>query len=135
MWEAEQRVRAASPLARVVRLGWQIGDAPGSNNMVDFLAARQAEDGAIGASRRWYPACSFLADTAAALERAAALPPDLYLCDANRRWTFLEIVTALNVRHGGRWQVVTDDAFVYDQRMVDPRLDVPSLQSRLPTLP
>jgi dTDP-4-dehydrorhamnose reductase len=34
---AEERVFYQNPGARIVRLGWQIGDAPGSNNMVDFF--------------------------------------------------------------------------------------------------
>lgn len=36
-WTAEQQVRKLNPQAVIARLGWQIGEMPGSNNMVDFL--------------------------------------------------------------------------------------------------
>ena len=32
------------------------------------------------------------------------------------------------------WVVEADDAFVYDQRMIDPRVSIASLKARLPTL-
>ncbi|MFW5748617.1 MAG: sugar nucleotide-binding protein [Chloroflexota bacterium] len=130
----EKRALEINPGAVVARLGWQIGSGPGSNNMIDHLVKQQAEHGEIRASRRWYPACSFLADTADALGRLSASAPGLYLLDSNRRWTFYAIVNALNAHHGGAWQVVPDDAFVYDQRMVDPRAGLPSLKERLPAL-
>jgi dTDP-4-dehydrorhamnose reductase len=131
---AEQRVFQQNPDAVVVRLGWQIGEKTGSNNMIDFFEKQVREHGRIAASRKWFPACSFLPDTAAALAWLATASPGLYQIDSNKRWTFYEIVCALNELHGRRWKVVPNDDFVFDQRMVDPRVPVPSLQGRLPML-
>lgn len=131
---AEERVRYQNPAARIVRLGWQIGDAPGSNNMIDFFDRNQAQHGRVRASTRWYPATSFLDDTAAALLQIPAMPADLYMLDANTAWTFFDIARALSRRHGDRWNVEPTDDFVYDQRMHDPRIRMPSLAERLPEL-
>lgn len=132
---AEARVRYQNPDARIVRLGWQIGDAPGSNNMLDFLDRQAREHGRVRASTRWYPATSFLDDTAEALVAVAGMPADLYMLDANRSWTFYDIACALARRHGGAWPVEPTEDFVYDQRMRDDRVPVPSLATRLPELP
>lgn len=132
---AEERVRYQNPDARVVRLGWQIGDAPGSNNMIDYLDRQAREHGRVRASTRWYPATSFLDDTAEALVTIAGMPADLYMLDANRSWTFHDIACALARRHRGAWIVEPCEDFVYDQRMRDDRVVVPSLATRLPDLP
>jgi len=129
---AEQRTLAYSNTV-VARLGWQIGDAPGTNNMLDFFH-NQSQNGPIGTSTRWVPACSFTAATAAALHRLSQGAPGRYLLDSNEKWTFYEIATALNALHGHRWQITPNEAFVYDQRMIDPRAGMPSLKARLPQL-
>ncbi|HNB54817.1 MAG TPA: sugar nucleotide-binding protein, partial [Anaerolineales bacterium] len=131
-WMGEERA-LAYPNTVVARIGWQIGDAPGTNNMIDFFHT-QGQRGPIGASTRWYPACSFSADTAAALFRLSQGEPGRYLLDSNEKWTFYEIALALNALHGNAWQVVPNEAFVYDQRMIDPRAGMPSLKVRLPAL-
>jgi dTDP-4-dehydrorhamnose reductase len=131
---AEQRVLSANPDAVVARLGWQIGEAPGSNQMIDFLVTQQAEHGKIEASRRWFPACSFIADTAQGLINLAQDGKGLFLLDSNRRWSFYEIVQALNDQRGQPWQVVPSDVFVFDQRMEDPMAGMPPLSDRLPAL-
>lgn len=131
---AEERTFYQNPDAVVARLGWQIGDAPGSNNMIDFFDKQQREHGQIGASRKWYPACSFLSDTIEALLKLANGEPGLYQVDSNRRWTFYEIASALNELHGNKWNIVPNDDFVYDQRMVDDRVPIPPLDMRLPGL-
>lgn len=131
-WMGEERT-LAYPNTVVARIGWQIGDAPGTNNMIDFFHT-QAQRGPIGASTRWYPACSFSADTAAALLRLSQGAPGRYLLDSNEKWTFYEIATSLNALHGNRWQITPNEAFVYDQRMIDPRAGMPSLKVRLPAL-
>lgn len=132
---AEARVFYQNPDVVVARIGWQIGEAAGSNNMIDFFERQMADQGYIHASTRWYPACSFLADTAAALAHLAQAVPGLYLVDANKRWTFFEIATALNQHHNNRWIILPNEDFVYDQRMIDPRVPIASLQERLPSLP
>ncbi len=132
---AEQRTFQQNPNATVVRLGWQIADAAGSNNMIDYFEKQTAAQGRIQASRKWLPACSFVRDTAAALSWLTSANPGLYMIDSNSRWNFHEIASALNTLHGRRWNIVATDDFVFDQRMFDPRVPIPSLQRALPTLP
>ena len=131
---AEARVFYQNPDATVVRLGWQIGDAAGSNNMIDYLDRQAREHGHVAASTRWLPACSFLPDTAAALARALTAPPGLYQLDANERHTMFEIASALSAQHGRRWRIVEATEPVQDQRLIDPRLAVAPLARRLPAL-
>jgi dTDP-4-dehydrorhamnose reductase len=139
---AENRIRAANPDAYVARLGWQIGDAPGGNDMLIYLEQQHREKGAIAAATRWLPACSFLEDTAAALCTLGEaktpdnrpLAPGIYHVDSNDSWTFFAIARALNHRHGDRWKVTPTSDFVYDQRLLETRLPVPRLESRLPEL-
>lgn len=128
---AEERVRASNPDARIVRLGWQIGEERGSNNMLDFLHNEQIRNGAIAASRGWLPACSFLDDTLDALVRVLALPGGTYQVDGNPGWSFYDIAAALNRRHGRPWTVTATDDFAYDQRMRDGRLACASIAERL----
>jgi len=132
---AEERVFHQNPDARVVRLGWQMDDVPEGNNMVAALEGQMREKGRVEASTRWYPACSFLDDTVAALQRLSEEAPGLYMVDSNEKWTYFEIVSALNQRRGKPWRVVPNEGFVFDQRMRDERLGVPSLKKRLPALP
>jgi dTDP-4-dehydrorhamnose reductase len=132
---AEERVFAQNPEARVVRLGWQIGDDFHGNQMSASLERQMQEKGHVEASTRWYPACAFLDDTVVGLQRIAESEPGLYMIDTNERWTFHEIASALSARHGDRWRVVPTDSFVFDQRMRDERLRMPSLKERLATLP
>lgn len=131
---AEERVRAANPNARIVRLGWQIGDKPEGNNMLAFAEQKQREWGSIGASTRWYPACSFLTETARALVRTLDMPPGTYMADSNRGHTFYEILCALRQHFGFDWQVHPKEDYIYDQRLIDPRLVLSPLTDRLPTL-
>jgi dTDP-4-dehydrorhamnose reductase len=127
---AEARVRYQNPAATIVRLGWQIGTAPGSNNMIDHFDRMHRERGVVTASPHFFPACSFLPDTAAAIERALAAPPDLYQLDGNERWSLHAIAVALATIHG--WRVEPGEEPRRDERMIDPRLGVASLATRLP---
>jgi dTDP-4-dehydrorhamnose reductase len=135
---AEARVMAQDPRARVVRLGWQIGEDPNqdSNNMLAHLERTSRREGCVRASRLWLPATSFLSDTAAALRRLLepGVTPGIYMIDANPRWSFFQIARALSRRHGNRWRIEPTDDFVYDQRMLDPRPGVPALETSLPEL-
>lgn len=131
---AEERVFQQNPEARVARLGWQIDDRPSGNNMLAALETQMREKGRVEASTRWLPACSFLDDTVRALQALAWAEPGLYMLDANERWSYYEIVRALNERHGGHWNVEPTEHFVFDQRMMDDRVVLPSLKARLPGL-
>lgn len=131
----EERVFAENPSSIVVRLGWQIGSMPGSNNMVDFFAANMRDKGVIPASRRWLPACSFVEDTADLLLQLLDRGENgIFHSSSNDQWNFFEIATALNRRHGDLWNIQANDDFVYDQRMPDPRIQMPPLADRLPEL-
>jgi dTDP-4-dehydrorhamnose reductase len=131
---AEQRVRHQAPDAVIARLGWQIGDRPGSNNMIDFLDREARARGHVRASTRWLPACSFLDDTADALAGLLGAAPGCYQLDGNTRWSFAAIARALSAHHGDRWPVVDTDEPHQDQRMIDPRVAVTPLDVRLPAL-
>ncbi len=132
--KAEELLREKNPQARIARLSWQIGETAGSNNMFDFLTRQMAENGRIAASASWLPACAFLGDTAAALLRLLQKPPGIYLLDSNRKWSFLQIVEALKEKHQTDWRIAAQQEFVYDQRMLDERMEMPPLSDRLPSL-
>ena len=130
-FECERRVLAAHPRAHVVRIGWQIGDRPGGNQMVDHLDRTFREQGRIDASVRWFPGCSFLPDTAAALVRIAKRrPPGLYHLDGNPGLNFFEIASGLNDLLGRPWAVAPVAGLVQNRRMLDPRAPVASIQAR-----
>lgn len=131
---AEERVLRQYPEARVVRLGWQLDDTPTGNHMGAALESQAREQGRVEASTRWLPACSFLDDTVRALLALAWVEPGLYLVDSNERWTYYDIVLALKERLGASWRVEPSERFVFDQRMRDERVVLPSLDHRLPGL-
>lgn len=132
--QTEQRVRAACPGALVPRLGWQVGAAPGSNTMTDFLfrAAKQ-NAGVIRASGAWVPSAAWLDDTAramAGLMHAGASGP--YQLEGNASgMTFFELVTALARRLDTGWTVIRTEEPRLDRRMHDPRVAMGQLRERL----
>jgi len=131
---AEERVFHQNPASRVLRLGWQIGGSSGSNNMVDFLDDQFTADGLVACSTQWLPACSFLEDSVPILGSMIDRDPGLYQFDTNQKWNFYQIAFALNKVLGKKWKITATDSFVFDQRMVDPRLPAVSLKTRLPSL-
>jgi dTDP-4-dehydrorhamnose reductase len=133
--ECERRTRAANPAAQIVRLGWQIGLTPGGNQMVDYLDRAFRADGELKASRHWYPACSFLADTADSLRRIReTMPPGLYHLDGNPGLNFYEIVEGLNRLLAQPWQVAPADEPRQNNRLLDSRTAVTSIAERLPPI-
>ncbi|MEW6734040.1 MAG: sugar nucleotide-binding protein [Acidobacteriota bacterium] len=132
---AEERVFYQNPDATVVRLGWQIGEKPGSNHMIDYLDRQMRQPGQINASTKWYPACSFITDSVETLYTISRLPTGLYHLDSNERWNFFEIVCALKELHNANWQIVAKSDFVFDQRLIEDKIKPLSLKSRLPSLP
>jgi dTDP-4-dehydrorhamnose reductase len=134
-FSAETRVFEANDEATIVRLGWQIGDGPGGNNMIDFFDSHMARDGEIQASVRWLPACSFIPDTCAMLADLLEKPSGLYQFNSNQKWNFYQIAVALNQRHGNMWRITPTDTYIHDQRMIDENLtEYPRLEQRLPEL-
>jgi dTDP-4-dehydrorhamnose reductase len=128
--EAEKRVFHQNTDARVVRLGWQIGDDLRGNQMAAWLDQHRG----VRASTRWIPACSHLADTADALRRIAVGRAGLYHVDANEGWSFYDLATALQKQHGADWNIVPTSDRAYDQRLLDPRIRLPPLAERIPEL-
>jgi dTDP-4-dehydrorhamnose reductase len=129
---AEQRILYQNPQAYIARLGWQIDTNTSGNQMAAYLEKKHNTEGKIFASTRWLPAASFLDDTVKALwEIVSHHPPAIYLLDSNRGWNFYEIATALKKLLKKRWTILPDESFVYDQRMIDPRISLPPLSDRL----
>ena len=130
--KAEVRVFNQHPHAIITRLGWQIGSAAGSNNMIDFLERKMREEGEVRLSVNWKPACSFLEDTCEKLvEIVDSYEPGLYMIDSNERWNIYEIATALNELHRDRWKIVRTEDPATDTRMIDSKVNMPSLKERL----
>ena len=132
--KSEERVFYQNPKATIIRLGWQIAEKPGSNNMIDYFDRHMRQYGKVEASTKWQPACSFISDTVEALFALAKFPPGFYMLDSNEKWSFFEIACALNELHGGKWNIVADHNFIYDQRLFDDRIKLPSLKMRLKKL-
>ena len=134
--DCERRVRAAHPEARVARLGWQIGTDFTGNHMGAHLERVAREQGRIEASTRWFPACSFLEDTARSLLQILwELPAGLYQVDGNPGLDFHAIASGLSRFHGHRWPVVPVAGLVQNHRMLDDRVATGSIVARLAAAP
>ncbi|MEM9082315.1 MAG: sugar nucleotide-binding protein [Planctomycetota bacterium] len=130
--KAERAVLAANQDAVVARLGWQIGDRAGSNNMIEFLTRSMIEKECVDASTKWMPACSFLEDTASALCWCLDQPGGIYHVDSNSAGhSFADIAKALSVLHDHTFAIVENEDFVYDQRLLDERVPIKALAERL----
>lgn len=130
--ECERRVLVAHAGARAVRLGWQIGGAPGGNQMVDFLDRTAREQGVVRASTAWRPACSFLEDTAASLARALFEgPAGLLHLDGNPGLDFHEIASRLRRRLDAPWRIEATSEPARDHRLRDARVPVTPITARL----
>lgn len=130
--EVEQRMRAAYPELLIARLAWQIGDAPGSNTMVDYIEKAVRAEGQLQASTNWYPACAFLADTAAGLHQLMkSYPAGIYHLDGNPGLSFHAIAEGLKRAQGRDWTIVATEEPVFDNRMRDDRLALAPITARL----
>lgn len=137
---AEQVCLKQHPSPIIARLGWQISSlhAPTlGNTMFAHLKARyeQSPDGRIQASASWLPACSFLEDTVDALIRLAdplVAPSGIYLIDSNKRGvTFAALAEALAARFEQPWRIEPTEDYIHDQRMLDERVELATLNERL----
>jgi dTDP-4-dehydrorhamnose reductase len=128
-------VRSAHGGATIARIGWQIDPTQPGNNMLMALDQWQASQGHVGASRRWKPACSFMADTAQALAGLLRRPvAGIVHLDSNadEGHSFLEIVLALRASFGrAHWLVQPQDDYVHDQRLLGGEARLAALSSRL----
>lgn len=128
----EETIARTNPGSQIVRLGWQIGDTEGSNNMMDYFVNEMNQKGVITASTHWYPSCSFLEDTAEALfEVLTKRGPGLYQLNGNTSYSLYDIATALNELHGLEWQVERADEPKRDNRMVDTEITIQPITKRL----
>lgn len=125
-YNSERMVLTANDSAWIIRLGWQIGRYPGTNNMIDFLDKKMKEKGRIKASKAFYPAASFMEDTARGIEQAINQAPDIYHIDSNKSKSFYEIVETLKETHP--FIVLKEGSNPEkDIRMRDARIEMPTL--------
>lgn len=118
--KAEERAKYQNENSYIARLGWQIGEEFDGNNMLAYFDNENKKNGFISASKMWYPACSFVADTVAELYRIVSEEkPGLYMIDSNDRYSFFEIASIINSINGEKWKVMENNSFVFEQRMVD----------------
>ena len=132
----EDAVRLAYPGATVARIGWQIDPHQPGNNMLMALDSWQAKEGQVAVSRAWRPACSFMADTAAALAALLRQPqPGVLHLDSNATegHRFDQIAAALKQAFGrDAWILKEYEDYRHDQRLVGGTRLLPSLSERLP---
>jgi dTDP-4-dehydrorhamnose reductase len=127
----ERTILQANPQARVARIGWQIGQASGSNNMVAYLENTFRKEGRIPASVNWVQACSFVEDTVDGLYRlAVSFPGGLYHLDSNPGLNFYQVVSGLNRLQGEKWRVEAVTEPRLDNRLLDPRITLRPLTER-----
>ena len=118
----------------ILRIGWQIGMKPGSNNMIDYLYKEMEKNDVVKASNKWYPSCSFMEDTAKGIFDAITNHPNgIYLINSNDTFSFYEIVTYLSKIHP-IIKVAERKDFIQDIRMVDNRIQIQKLSQRFKSL-
>lgn len=130
----EDAIAAASGTATIARIGWQIDPTQPGNNMLMALDDWQRREGRVAASRAWTPACSFMADTAAALLGLLEQPqPGAHHLDSNAddAWRFDELARALARAFGRDWRVEPHDDYRHDQRLLGGSSRLPPLSARL----
>jgi dTDP-4-dehydrorhamnose reductase len=135
--DCEDAIAAASTAAAIARIGWQIDPTQPGNNMLMALDDWQRRDGCVAASRAWVPACSFMADTAAALLALLQTPrPGVHHLDSNAEeaWRFDELAGALARAFGRAWCIAPHADYRHDQRLVGGPTRLPPLSARLARL-
>ncbi len=130
----EEKIFYQNPQTYVIRLGWQIAETPGSNNMVDYAENEMKTKGEITASRKWLPACSYISDTVHLLFKISQMQFGLYMINSNDHWNFFEIISAINNKYNFNWNVIPTEDFEFDQRLLDDKIRTPSLNHHLPSL-
>jgi len=132
----EDAVLAANADTQLVRIGWQIDAERPGNNMLLMLDQWQREQGRVGCSRAWRPACSFMSDTAQALLGLLLLPqPGIHHLDSNAgdAFGFDRVAAGLKQRFGRNdWKIEVHEDYCHDQRLMGGTIAMPSLSERLP---
>lgn len=101
----------------IVRLGWQIDYLTQTNNMLNFLKTQIDKNKIYKASNNWFPACSFIKDTALGLHEILYLESGIYHLDSNDGVSMVEIVRFLSTIHP--WIKFNDQGtFKQDNRLV-----------------
>ena len=119
----EKALLSDFPLTTIIRLGWQIDHSTKSNNMLNHIKGLIDKNGIIKASKKWYPACSFISDTGKAIIDIIGKEPDIYHVDSNDGYSFYDIVVYLKTLHP--WIVVNDEGkFTMNNQLVDERVKV-----------
>jgi len=130
--ECERVIAAANPGAQIVRLGWQIGERAGSNNMMDYFENEMQQHGVIRASEHWYPSCSFLDDTATSLvDILTKRGPGIYQLNGNTSLSLYDLALQLNELHGKEWRIECVTEPKRDNRMVDTNVTIEPITTRL----
>lgn len=128
--KSEEKVFSQNKNAKIVRIGWQIDNKIG-NTMVSNLDSEMKSKGVIYANTNWLPSCSFLSDTIECLYELIDLKSGLYMINSNIRWNFFEVISALNKYYNKDWKIIPIDDFQWDQRMIDEKVQIPSLENKL----
>ncbi|MDX9690972.1 MAG: sugar nucleotide-binding protein [Acholeplasmataceae bacterium] len=122
--ESEIEVINVNPRSKIIRLGWQIGEQDGKNQMLSFIYKHMREDGFITASSKWYPSASFLTDSAKAVYDISSLKDSgIYHVNSNDHMSFFDICTHLSHMFPNI-KVKESTDFVADHRMVDSRVNI-----------
>ena len=130
--ECERKIKAANPDAIIARLGWQIGHAPGNNNMVDFLVRTGTEKGKVELSGGVIHSHAFLEDTADALYRLLKNhPAGLYQLEGNPGLSMAEVARRLAKIHNFPFPIVEIQEAKRDVRMVNDKIEVGQITARL----
>ena len=129
----EDAIWKVNPNAMIARIGWQFHEGGEGNNMLAHLEQQNNEHGVIRASVGWFPATSHMEDTAFAfLQLIERNDAGLYHLDsnANDRWSFFELVCALNTHFKKGWRIIPSEDYHHDQRLKDERIALPPLSAR-----
>jgi len=127
---AEKRIIYQNPDSIILRLGWQI-DPKGLNTINHYCDTKMNQDGIIHANKNWYPSCSFLEDTVDVIYQSLAFDPGIYMINANKKWSFFEIVTELNKYYDNQWIIEPSYDIYLDNRMMDEKIKINDLRFRL----
>lgn len=127
-YEGELRSLKVNPDAYIARLGWQISRDKTVNSMTRYLNELMEREGVIHCSTSWFPSCSFVEDTAAALYNIITdQNPGLFLVNSNENLNFYNIVEMVLREFpesvpGGKTD--TSNPFSMDNRMFDARVKI-----------